>query len=125
MESLRIQTFRGADFLPYLKEVAALRIAVFRSYPYLYDGSMAYEEEYLQTYTGSTNSAVILAFDQGKVVGASTCIPMAEETEGVKQAFLSSPYPIDKVLYLGGIYGLLRRYPSARPSVETCHLPAT
>ena len=40
-----------------LDGVAALRIAVFRDWPYLYDGTLDYEREYLQTYRTSANAA--------------------------------------------------------------------
>ena len=38
-----------------LEDVARLRIAVFRTWPYLYDGDLAYEQEYLQTYRDSAD----------------------------------------------------------------------
>jgi hypothetical protein len=42
-----------------LPDVARLRIAVFRAYPYLYDGDAAYEEAYLQTYRESENAILV------------------------------------------------------------------
>ncbi|HLL24828.1 MAG TPA: GNAT family N-acetyltransferase, partial [Kofleriaceae bacterium] len=45
---------------PYLPALAALRIRVFREWPYLYDGSLAYEEAYLASYV-SPDAIVVLA----------------------------------------------------------------
>ena len=42
---LRIERVVGADVRRHLDAVAALRIAVFRDWPYLYDGDAAYERE--------------------------------------------------------------------------------
>ena len=41
--SLEIKSFSGADARPFLDDVARLRIAVFRDFPYLYDGDPDYE----------------------------------------------------------------------------------
>ena len=65
--------------LPHLDEVARLRIAVFRDWPYLYDGDEGYEREYLAAYARSPNSVVVLARDGDTAIGASTGIPLAED----------------------------------------------
>ncbi|MCE2695092.1 MAG: hypothetical protein LW645_12620 [Verrucomicrobiaceae bacterium] len=36
---LRLQNFQGSEIEPHLDALGALRISVFREYPYLYDGS--------------------------------------------------------------------------------------
>ena len=43
-EILSIQRVTKGDITAYLPELACLRIWVFREYPYLYEGSTAYEE---------------------------------------------------------------------------------
>ncbi len=88
--TLEIKTFSGADAVPHLADLARLRITVFRDFPYLYDGDLAYEERYLATYMKSQGSIFVLAFDGPKVVGASTGTPMAAETEEVQAPFLAS-----------------------------------
>ena len=37
-DAITLQSLSGAALLPHLDEVAKLRIAVFRDWPYLYDG---------------------------------------------------------------------------------------
>ena len=49
-DAITLECLSGAALLPHLDAVAALRIAVFRDWPYLYDGDAAYEREYLDAY---------------------------------------------------------------------------
>ena len=78
-DAITLQSLSGAALLPHLDEVAKLRIAVFRDWPYLYDGDVAYEREYLEAYARSPRSVVVLARDGEAVVGASTGLPLAED----------------------------------------------
>ena len=56
MAELRIQTLQAAAIADGLDPLAALRIAVFREWPYLYEGSSEYEKKYLDTYLRSARS---------------------------------------------------------------------
>lgn len=98
---LTVKVFHGPALEPYIRDLADLRITVFREFPYLYDGSFDYEEKYLKTYLRSQKSIVVLVFDGKKVVGASTGIPMAEESDEFKRPFIN--YGIDPatVFYCG------------------------
>jgi GNAT superfamily N-acetyltransferase len=98
---LTLKRLSGEELVRYLPELAQLRIQVFRDFPYLYDGDLAYEEHYLQTYIQAPASVIVLAFDGDKVVGASTGIPLKYETDEVKQPFINAGYDIDKVFYCG------------------------
>ena len=98
---LRIERLSGEGLIQYLPEVARLRIAVFRDFPYLYDGDMAYEERYLQTYIKARDSVVVLVWDGDKIVGASTATALREETPEVQAPFIAANYPVDEIFYLG------------------------
>ncbi len=98
---LTLKRLSGEELVRYIPELAQLRIQVFRDFPYLYDGDLAYEERYLQTYIQAPASVIVLAFDGDKVVGASTGIPLKYETDEVKQPFINAGYDIDKVFYCG------------------------
>ncbi len=98
---LTLKRLSGEALLGYIPELAQLRIQVFRDFPYLYDGDLAYEERYLQTYIQAPDSVIVLAFDGDKVVGASTGIPLKYETDEVKKPFIDANYDIDKVFYCG------------------------
>ncbi len=96
-----IRTFTGPSVTAYLPAVAALRIAVFRDYPYLYDGDPAYEASYLATYAKSAGSVFVLAFDGERVVGASTGIPLEDETDAIRAPFVARGIVPREVFYFG------------------------
>lgn len=85
-----IQLFHSAAIAPLIPELAELRIAVFREYPYLYAGTLDYEARYLQTYADSPDSLCVLVRDAGRVVGAATALPLADETLEFQRPFLDS-----------------------------------
>lgn len=64
-----------------LLDVARLRISVFRDWPYLYDGDLAYEESYLQSYRNSPEAVLVGAFDGDRLIGAATGTPLADHAE--------------------------------------------
>jgi GNAT superfamily N-acetyltransferase len=99
--SLRIETRTGDALIPLLPAIARLRIAVFRTWPYLYNGDAAYEATYLRAYVESPKAAVIVAFDGNEPVGASTCIPLADETDNVIAPFRARGWDIDRFFYFG------------------------
>jgi GNAT superfamily N-acetyltransferase len=73
---LRYETLAGPALLPLLPALARLRIAVFRDWPYLYDGDEAYERRYLAGYAREEGVAVVVCRAGDAVVGMSTCQPM-------------------------------------------------
>jgi GNAT superfamily N-acetyltransferase len=82
-----------------LPDVARLRIAVFRAYPYLYDGDAAYEEAYLQPYRESENAILVGAYHGDKLVGAATGTPMEDHAEDFAAAFAAHDLPLDQIFY--------------------------
>lgn len=61
-----IGLFRGPEITPWLDDVARLRVAVFRDWPYLYEGDAEYERDYLGAYARSAESVFVLAMEKGK-----------------------------------------------------------
>jgi len=98
---LKIIKLTGKQILPYIKDLANLRIQLLREYPYLYDGDMEYEEEYLQPYLKSEKSKVMLVMDNEKIVGATTAIPLKDEVLDIREPFLQNNENINKIFYLG------------------------
>jgi hypothetical protein len=101
MTALGFRTVTGADVPPFIPALARLRIAVFRDWPYLYDGDQSYEERYLRIYAESPRAAIVLALDGPEVVGASTCLPLTDETANVQAPFAAAGIAIDRVFYFG------------------------
>ncbi len=98
---MEIRTFTGPDVASHLEDVARLRIEVFRDYPYLYDGTASYEADYLTAYANSAKSLFVLAFDGSRVVGASTGMPLAEESAPFQKPFTLRNLPLGEVFYFG------------------------
>jgi GNAT superfamily N-acetyltransferase len=99
--TVAIHVVSGADVAPHLDAVARLRIAVFRAFPYLYDGAADYEQRYLETYARSAESVFVLAFDGQRIVGASTGVPLADESDNFRQPFLDRGIAPEDVFYFG------------------------
>ncbi|HEY6877425.1 MAG TPA: GNAT family N-acetyltransferase [Polyangiales bacterium] len=78
---LSIERLGGAAIEPSLEALAQLRIAVFREYPYLYEGSLAYEGDYLRAFAAAPRSTLVVARDGARVVGAATATPLLEHGE--------------------------------------------
>ena len=94
-----IRLLRGAEIEPHIDDLARLRIQVFREFPYLYDGNLDYEAEYLATYVRSADSLCVLVLDAGQVVGASTALPLQDETEEFQQPFVASGWNPARIFY--------------------------
>ncbi len=82
-----------------LDDVARLRIAVFRAWPYLYDGNVDYERRYLKTYRDSPNAILVGAFDDGRLIGASTGTPMEEHGDEFGAAFAGTGLALEDIFY--------------------------
>lgn len=99
--NLQFHSYEGAAIRSIFEPLARLRIAVFRDFPYLYEGSLEYEQEYLKTYANADRAFVLAAFDGSQMIGATTCIPLADETEEVQAPFKAAGIPIAEVFYFG------------------------
>lgn len=100
---------REEEFCKHRDELAHLRINVFREYPYLYDGDLEYEKDYLSQYLSTKNSALVIVKDKQRIVGAITGIPLNETFSDCKDFFLENNIPMEGVFYLGEIT-LLKEY---------------
>lgn len=98
---LTYKTFKGKEIESVILDLAQLRIIVFKDYPYLYEGSIVYEQEYLQTYINAERSFLFTVWDDNKMVGATTCIPLSDETADVKEPFIKAGINIETVFYFG------------------------
>ncbi|MEZ5463833.1 MAG: GNAT family N-acetyltransferase [Lysobacteraceae bacterium] len=98
---IELRLLRGQQLLGHLDALARLRIAVFRDWPYLYDGDLDYERDYLAAYAKSADSFCALALANGEAVGASTGIPLADDAPGSDRAFVDAGMMPEDVFYFG------------------------
>jgi hypothetical protein len=70
---VNIRPLSGADLDAALPALARLRIEVFRAYPYLYAGSLVYEETYLRKFAQAKDAFIVAAeTEDGEIVGCAT-----------------------------------------------------
>lgn len=98
---MQIRLLQGAAIASHIEDLARLRITVFREFPYLYDGSLAYEAEYLAAYSAAPDSLCVLVLDGARVVGAATALPLADETEEFRRPFLAAGWDCARLFYFG------------------------
>lgn len=96
---MRVETLTGAALDAALDEVAKLRIAVFRDWPYLYDGDLAYERRYLQSYRDSPGAVLVGVFDGDRLVGAATGTPMEDHADDFAAAFAGTGFDLGTIFY--------------------------
>ena len=92
---------QGAQIRPWLDALAALRIQVFREFPYLYDGSLDYERDYLEVYAQSDDSLCVLVLEGDRAVGMSTALPLKDEGDAFVRPFIEQGFDVDSVCYFG------------------------
>ncbi len=107
--NLRVESLQGAEIAQQIDALAALRITVFREWPYLYEGTREYETRYLQTYLQCPRSLAILVWDGANCIGASTVQPLADAPLDMQQPFLDASMDLSRIDYFGESV-LLRAY---------------
>ncbi len=104
-DAIRIEELTGDALTGALDDLADLRIAVFRDYPYLYDGSgadgRAYERAYLAAYADNAHALIVGAYAGDRLVGAATAAPMADHAAELAAPFNARGIDIDQVYYFG------------------------
>jgi GNAT superfamily N-acetyltransferase len=94
-----VRVLTGAALTDALDDVARLRIEVFHAWPYLYDGDLEYERNYLQAYLDSDKAIVVGAFEGDTLVGASTGAPLTDHADDFAAAFDGSGLDINDIFY--------------------------
>ncbi len=102
MSRLAVETLRlRADREAALEDLARLRIAVFREWPYLYDGSLDYERRYLSSFLDEPGAALVVARDGAMIVGAATASPMMTQDEAFRIPFEEHDHDVSQLFYFG------------------------
>jgi GNAT superfamily N-acetyltransferase len=98
---IRIDALTGDDIARCLPEVARLRIAVFRDWPYLYDGSMQYETSYLAKFATANGAVIVVASDDDRIVGCATAAPLSEVEDEFSAPLRRAGLDVQNTLYCG------------------------
>jgi GNAT superfamily N-acetyltransferase len=96
-----VLALNGPEAAAHLPELARLRIEVFRDFPYLYDGDTAYEETYLREFFAAPGALLVLVREGGRVVGASTAMPMEHAHAEFIAPFGAAGIAPESVFYFG------------------------
>lgn len=79
-----------------------MRLDIFVEYPYLYRGQRAAELAYLASYAEKPGGCVMLAEDNGTVIGAATGMPLRHEEAALRDPVANTtPWPIDHLYSVG------------------------
>jgi GNAT superfamily N-acetyltransferase len=99
--SIALARLTGEHLKAALPELARLRIAVFRDWPYLYDGTLDYEEVYLAKLAAGKGALVVAAYDDRRMIGAATGAPLAGQAEEFAAPFQARGFDIGRIYYFG------------------------
>ena len=99
--SLRVERLTGSALADAVPELARLRMTVFRDWPYLYDGTLAYEQDYLATFSAATGAVVVAAYDADAMIGAATAAPLLGSAAEFAEPFLVRGDDPGKIFYFG------------------------
>jgi GNAT superfamily N-acetyltransferase len=99
--AIRVETLTGERLVDALPALAWLRIAVFRDWPYLYDGTLDYEKRYVETFAASEHAVVVAAFDGADIVGCATASPLLGHADAFASAFRTATYDPAQLFYFG------------------------
>lgn len=85
---MKFQTnfIQGSAIKDYLTEVATMRINHFKDFPYLYQGSMQYEEEYLKGLANNKTAILITISVKDKIIAMITALPLVSDYDILEKA---------------------------------------
>lgn len=96
-----ITTLTGEEAHGAIADLARLRVAVFREWPYLYDGDSQAEAEYLRHFAEAPGAALAVARDGGETVGAATAAPLSAQDETIQAPYREAGFELSRVCYFG------------------------
>ena len=98
---MQIHKLTGDKLDSALNDLARLRSEVFRDFPYLYDGTLAYEQDYIQGLARAKDAIIAAAEDEGRIVGCATGSALAGHHEEFAAPFAAHNYDPAEVFYCG------------------------
>ncbi len=99
--ALDIATVTGEAIHLRIDALASLRIAVFREWPYIYDGDEQSEREYLETFAAAPDAVLVTACEGDRIIGASTAMPLEYAHREFQEPFRQRGDDLTRIFYLG------------------------
>lgn len=99
--TITVRTLTADGIARHLNDLAKLRIAVFREWPYLYDGDMAHEAEYLTAFSRAPHAVLAAAFEGDAIVGMATASPMAAQDAAIRDPVTAAGMDVADIFYFG------------------------
>jgi GNAT superfamily N-acetyltransferase len=99
--SVSVAPVTGVGLAEVIPALAALRIAVFRAFPYLYDGDATYEADYLADFVAAEGAVVVVARDGKTIVGAATAAPLATQDGAWQAPLAAAGFDVASTFYFG------------------------
>lgn len=84
-----------------LPALAGLRLTVFHDWPYLYEGTRAYEERYIAKFAAAEDAIIVGAFDGDTLVGAATGSPLRGHADEFAAPLIDAGHDPERVFYCG------------------------
>jgi GNAT superfamily N-acetyltransferase len=78
-----------------------LRIRVFRSWPYLYDGTAEYEATYMAEFVREPGSVLVVARDGDVIIGAATASPLEGQKPDIQNPLREQGLDVAQIFYFG------------------------
>lgn len=100
-DGLTLALLSGPEVRGVLADLAALRLTIFREFPYLYDGRLDDELNYLEQYAATPEALVATVRDAGRVIGAATGIPLAAEGAELVDPVRTTGCRGEEIYYVG------------------------
>jgi GNAT superfamily N-acetyltransferase len=99
--TIKVETLTGPELKRALPALAKLRITVFREWPYLYDGTLQYEQDYMSRFAAAQGAMIAAAWDGDQVIGTATAAPLRGHTEEFVPLFAAAGFDPDRIFYFG------------------------
>lgn len=96
---MRVLSLIGKDRERAIPALARLRIEIFREFPYLYDGSLAYEADYLEAFIESKDGIIVTAEDGDRIVGCATGAALADHHDAFVAPFRARNFDPASIFY--------------------------
>ena len=99
--TIHIERLTGAEMPAALPALARLRISEFLDWPYLYNGTLEYEEGYLRKFSEAMGAVIVVARNGDDIVGCSTGAPLAFHQSEFGTPFRRAGYDVSRIFYFG------------------------